>query len=152
RRPDFQPLEFLRQLREFTRAAGIALIFDEMITGFRVHLRGARGWSGVDPDLATYGKIVGGGLPIGIVAGRLECMGVIDGGAWDWGDRSSPRVPSTCFAGTFCKHPLAMAASRAVLLELRQQGPDLQARLNRMTAALSQRLNAVFEDRDVPVT
>jgi glutamate-1-semialdehyde aminotransferase len=57
-------------LRQLTQAAGIALIFDEVLTGFRIHPGGAQAWFGIEADLATYGKIVGGGLPIGVVAGK----------------------------------------------------------------------------------
>lgn len=64
RRPDLQPKAFLKELRALTQDAGIALIFDEMITGFRIHPGGAQAWFGIQADIATYGKIVGGGLPI----------------------------------------------------------------------------------------
>src|SRR5690606_38333640 len=69
RRPDRQPRAFLQQVRELTRQSGTALIFDEVLLGFRVAQGGAQAWAGVRADLVTYGKIVGGGLPIGVVAG-----------------------------------------------------------------------------------
>ena len=69
RRPELQPREFLHELRKVTEETGSALIFDEVVTGFRVQPGGAQAYFGVRADLATYGKVVGGGLPIGIVAG-----------------------------------------------------------------------------------
>src|SRR5262249_49084111 len=68
RRLDLQPGEFLRELRRVTQETGSALIIDEIVTGFRVHPGGAQGYFGVRADLATYGKVMGGGVPIGVVS------------------------------------------------------------------------------------
>ncbi|WP_177313503.1 aminotransferase class III-fold pyridoxal phosphate-dependent enzyme, partial [Burkholderia ubonensis] len=65
RNPSLQPVAFLKELRRITEEAGAALIFDEMITGFRVHPGGSQAMFGIRADLATYGKIIGGGLPLG---------------------------------------------------------------------------------------
>ncbi len=89
-RPDLQRKEFLQELRKLTAELGIVLIFDEMVTGFRVHQGGAQGWFDVQADIATYGKIIGGGLPISAIAGKAVYMDKIDGGMWNYGDRSSP--------------------------------------------------------------
>ncbi|HKX29145.1 MAG TPA: amino acid adenylation domain-containing protein, partial [Blastocatellia bacterium] len=150
-RLDLQPVEFLRELREITRAAGCAYIFDEMITGFRIHPGGAQAYFGVEADLVTYGKVIGGGMPIGVVAGRAEFMDGIDGGYWQYGDGSFPAAERTFFGGTFCQHPLTMVATLATLKELRRQGPELQERLNRRTTELAQTLNRYFEDEEVPI-
>ncbi|HVD60843.1 MAG TPA: aminotransferase class III-fold pyridoxal phosphate-dependent enzyme, partial [Gemmatimonadaceae bacterium] len=149
-RPDVQPGEFLRQLRRLTANEGTALIFDEMITGFRIHPGGAQAWFGVQADLATYGKVVGGGLPIGIVAGKARFMNAVDGGMWRYGDDSYPTANQTFFAGTFCKHPLAMAAARAVLTHLKASGPNLQQRLNEQTARFAEALVAEFTRLKAP--
>lgn len=150
-RPDVQPREFLLQLREITKKSGIALIFDEILTGFRIHLGGAQAWFGVDADIATYGKIVGGGLPIGIIAGKATYMDRIDGGMWSYGDTSFPPVEPTFFAGTYCKHPLAMAAARAVLKYLKSQGNALQQQLNERTSLFVEKLNTYFQEDAVPI-
>ncbi|WP_346293408.1 aspartate aminotransferase family protein [Sphaerothrix gracilis] len=150
-RLELQPRQFLHQLRQITAAAGIALIFDEMVTGFRLHLGGAQAWFGVEADLATYGKIVGGGLPIGIIAGKAAYLDKLDGGQWQYGDASAPQVETTFFAGTHCKHPLAMAAAKAMLNYLKQQGPDLQAQLNQRTAQFVNQLNAVLAAAGLPI-
>ena len=151
RHPELQPREFLHELRAWTQAAGIVLIFDEMVTGFRVHPGGAQAWFGVAADLATYGKIAGGGLPIGIVAGRAPFMDGIDGGVWEYGDASYPRAETTYFGGTFCQHPLAMASARAVLAHLKERGPSLQAEINERTSRLAATLNEHFAREEMPL-
>ncbi|MGS0897374.1 MupA/Atu3671 family FMN-dependent luciferase-like monooxygenase, partial [Burkholderia stagnalis] len=151
RRPDFHPREFLHALRALTREHGIALIFDEMISGFRLHPGGAQAWYDVRADIVTYGKVVGGGMPAGIVAGAAHFLDAVDGGQWRYGDRSFPQETTTFFAGTFCKHPLMLAAARAVLLKLIDSGPALQTRLNARTAELAARLNRIFTDARAPV-
>jgi acyl transferase domain-containing protein/glutamate-1-semialdehyde aminotransferase len=150
-RPEVQPKEFLHELRRLTAERGTALIFDEMITGFRIHPGGAQAWFGVKPDLATYGKIVGGGMPIGVVAGNAQFMNAVDGGMWRYGDDSYPAANQTFFAGTFCKHPLAMAAAKAVLTYLKASGPELQQNLNQQTARFSEAIAAVFERLSAPL-
>jgi glutamate-1-semialdehyde 2,1-aminomutase len=145
-----QPKAFLQQLRNLTRESGITLIFDEMITGFRIHPGGAQAWFGVEADLATYGKIVGGGLPIGIIAGKAIYMDAVDGGMWNYGDSSCPQAQTTFVAGTFCKHPLAIAAARAVLKYLKIKGATLQEQLNQRTLQFVNALNAYFEEDKVP--
>ncbi|MES2673086.1 MAG: amino acid adenylation domain-containing protein [Pseudomonadota bacterium] len=129
RYPEIQPLEFLKKARKICSEKNIAFIFDEVITGFRIHQRGAQGFYGIDADICTYGKIVGGGLPIGVIAGKKEFMDALDGGQWQYGDNSAPEVGVTYFAGTFVRHPLVLAAAVAVLNKLKAE-PDLQLWLN----------------------
>jgi glutamate-1-semialdehyde 2,1-aminomutase len=97
---------FLEHLRETTRAAGALLIFDEVITGFRLGPGGAQGRFGIQPDLTTLGKIIGGGMPIGAYGGRAELMDLV-----------APAGP-VYQAGTLSGHPLSMAAGSATLAEL----------------------------------
>jgi polyketide synthase PksJ len=151
RNPGLQPRAFLHELRELTKAAGTTLIFDEMVTGLRVHNGGAQAVFGVEADLATYGKIVGGGMPIGAVAGAARFMNGIDGGVWAYGDASYPKAETTFFGGTFCMHPLAMSAALATLRHLKREGPELQRRLNERTSQLAAGLNAYFEGEELPL-
>jgi glutamate-1-semialdehyde aminotransferase len=151
RRPQLQPHAFLHSLRALTSAAGSALIFDEVVTGFRVHPGGAQAHFGVRADLATYGKVVGGGLPIGVVAGTARFMDALDGGTWAYGDSSAPEVGVTFFAGTFVRHPLALAAARAVLPRLREAGPELQSALAARAAHLVGALQAEIDILGVPL-
>ncbi|MBE8998420.1 aminotransferase class III-fold pyridoxal phosphate-dependent enzyme [Nostoc sp. LEGE 12447] len=152
RRPEYQPKEFLQQLRDFTEEAGIALIFDEIVTGFRIHPGGAQAHFGIKADIATYGKIVGGGLPIGVIAGKSQYMDALDGGFWQFGDDSVPEVGVTYFAGTFVRHPLALAAAKAVLQHLKQSGPSLQQNLNARTDKFVAELMGYFEKVQAPFT
>ena len=151
RRPDLQPRDFVHALRAITTQTGTALVFDEVVTGFRVHPGGMQAVFDVRADLATYGKVLGGGLPIGIVAGDARFLDALDGGAWQFGDESRPEVGVTFFAGTFVRHPLALAAARAVLERLRQEGPEMQRGLNLRTARFAKRLNDIAEQAQAPV-
>lgn len=152
RNPALQPREFLHDLRKLTTKNGSALIFDEMITGFRFHQGGAQEWYGVKADLATYGKILGGGMAIGAVAGSAKFMNAIDGGYWQYGDDSLPTQKIVFVAGTFNMHPLAMAAAKAVLTEIKTQGTALQTQLNQRTEEFCKSLNEWFLSRNVPIT
>ncbi len=151
RHPSRQPAEFVRALRELTQRRNIVLMFDEMLTGFRPHLKGAQGFFGVTPDLATYGKVIGGGFPIGAIAGRADIMDSIDGGYWQYGDASYPTRETTFFGGTYIQHPLSMTAARAVLTHLKEHSPRLQEGLNARTDYLAATLNRFFEEEDFPV-
>lgn len=147
-----QPREFLHRLRDLTARHGIVLIFDEMITGLRVHPGGAQAWFGVEADLATYGKTLGGGVPMAALAARGRLLDGIDGGVWKYGDASAPVQETTFFAGTFNNHPLGLAAARAVLGEMKRQGPGLQEALNARTADMATRLNTALAANDVPLS
>ncbi|WP_018622747.1 type I polyketide synthase [Spirosoma luteum] len=151
RRPEFQPIDFLKQVRTITEDSGTALIFDEVITGFRMHPGGAQALFGVRADLATYGKVIGGGLPIGVVAGKSAFMDTLDGGHWQYGDDSYPQADITFFAGTFVRHPLALAAANASLQYLREQGPALQERLNAKTKQFADTVNIALVNQQLPI-
>ncbi|MDB6016434.1 MAG: Amino acid adenylation domain protein, partial [Pedosphaera sp.] len=151
RKPDIQPREFLHELRAITEKSGTVLVFDEVVTGFRCHPGGAQAWFGIKADMATYGKVVGGGIPVGILAGKATYMDALDGGNWNYGDDSFPEVGVTFFAGTFVRHPLAMAACWAVLNYLKREGPALQEGLNARVAKFVGELNSHFEAIQVPI-
>jgi non-ribosomal peptide synthase protein (TIGR01720 family) len=151
RNPDLQPVEFLRDLRSLADQHGFLLVFDEIVTGFRVHQRGVQGLLGLRADLTTYGKVLGGGLPIGVVAGAGRYIDVIDGGAWSFGDDSFPEADITASGGTMIKHALTLAASRAVLTHLAEQGPSLQEGLNRRTTEAVAEINDAFTHDGVPI-
>jgi amino acid adenylation domain-containing protein len=150
RRPEFQPVEFLKKLRQITEESGTALVFDEVITGFRMHPRGAQGLFGIQADLGTYGKVVGAGISIGIIAGKKHFMDALDGGFWQYGDASTPEAGVTYFAGTFVRHPLALAASKASLEYMKEKGPALQQSINAKTKKLADAMNATCEKNNLP--
>ncbi|WP_336243834.1 aminotransferase class III-fold pyridoxal phosphate-dependent enzyme, partial [Corallococcus exercitus] len=151
RRPDFQPREFLHQLRDLTQKSGSVYIFDEVITGFRMHPGGAQAVFGVQADVATYGKVVGGGMPIGVIAGKRPFMDALDGGHWQFGDDSVPTVGVTYFAGTFVRHPLALAAAKAALEHMKAAGPELQRSVSAKADQLASTLNAFFDEVGAPL-
>ncbi|MDB4951817.1 MAG: tycC2, partial [Gemmatimonadetes bacterium] len=152
RRLDIQPRAFIQEVRRITSEAGALLLFDELITGFRVLPGGAQAYFGVKADLVTYGKIVAGGLPMGVVSGREEVMAVFDGGMWSYGDDSYPTSQRTVFAGAFFKHPLSMAVAVSILEEIRRQGVPMYDALNGRTERLVDRINAFFEAERYPAT
>ena len=150
-RPDFQPKEFLYQLRQLTQETGIVLIFDEVITGFRMHPGGIQALWDIQADITTYGKAVGAGLPIGVVAGKATFMDALDGGFWSYGDASFPYAETTIFGGTFFKHPLIMAAAWAALNHMKNSGPKLQEELTQKTIKLANTFNTYFEQKQLPI-
>ncbi|AWN23713.1 glutamate-1-semialdehyde-2,1-aminomutase [Deinococcus irradiatisoli] len=130
--------EFLAALHR-VKAAGALLIADEVMTGFRLSLRGASGLLNLEPDLTCWGKIIGGGLPVGAYGGRAEIM-----------DFVSPIGP-VYQAGTLSGNPLAMAAGLATLREL-ERDPDIYTRLERYTAALGEGLTSLAAEAGLPLT
>ncbi len=151
RAPGIQPRDFMREVRVITENAGTALIFDEVVTGFRCAPGGAQAYFGVEADMATYGKVIGGGMPIGILAGKRKYMDALDGGAWNYGDDSFPEVGVTFFAGTFVRHPLALAAASSVVKHLKTEGPRLQIEMEERVSRLCQTLNRNFVKSGVPI-
>jgi amino acid adenylation domain-containing protein len=150
RHPENKPFDFIRSIRSITEQTGSAMILDEVVTGFRLAPGGVQEFLGVRADMCTYGKVIGGGHPIGVLSGKAQYLDALDGGAWRFGDDSAPEVGVTFFAGTFVRHPLALAAARAVLMHLRHAGGELQRELNRKTAAIAESLDSFFEERGVP--
>ncbi len=127
---------FLPGLRALTAAEGALLIFDEVMTGFRVHPGGAQALYNVRPDLTTLGKVIGGGLPVGAYGGRRDVMQMV-----------APAGPMYQ-AGTLSGNPLAMTAGIETLKEL--QTPGLWAGIERGAARLADGLSAAAEDAGVP--
>ncbi|MBF9034654.1 amino acid adenylation domain-containing protein [Rhodobacterales bacterium HKCCE2091] len=150
RRPEFRPAEFIRSVRQITERAGALFIFDEVVTGFRFGPRGAQDYYGVEADLVTYGKVVGGEMPVGVVSGKAHYMDTFDGGQWQYGDDSFPEAPVTFFAGTFVRHPLAMAAMRAMLQYLKSQPLLFWKTINAKGDRLAGTMDRWFEENDMP--
>ena len=133
---------FLQALREATKASNVLLIFDEVVTGFRLAWGGAQERYGVVPDLAVYGKTIGGGYAISAVAGAAEVIDLADPRRRDADDRY------TFFAGTFSGNPLAAAAGSATLRELSQ--PGTYDRLRAVGDRLAHGLQALLAERGIP--
>ncbi|MFZ5797402.1 MAG: glutamate-1-semialdehyde 2,1-aminomutase [Desulfobulbaceae bacterium] len=129
---------FLLRLRELTRELGIILIFDEVITGFRLALGGAQERFGIMPDLTCLGKIIGGGLPVGAYGGRQDIM-----------DTVAPEGP-VYQAGTLSGNPLAMAAGLALVRELRK--PGFYEALEEKSAWFAAGLQRIADNASFPTT
>ena len=128
---------FLEGLREVTRSYGALLIFDEVMTGFRVSYGGAQQYYNIDPDITTLGKIIGGGLPVGAYGGKKEIM-----------EQVAPSGP-IYQAGTLSGNPLAMAVGIETLKEL--QKPGTYEKLEETSAALALGLEKSATAHGVPV-
>jgi amino acid adenylation domain-containing protein len=150
RKPELQPSEFLKELRRITSDKGITLIFDEVVTGFRVLKGGAQEYFNIRADIVVYGKIAGGGMPIGIVSGKKEYLDIIDGGYWNFDDNSHPQSKITFFGGTFCKHPLTMAVCNAVMKKIIADADVIYPQINSLTKDFSERLNEIFKKYNIP--
>ncbi len=151
RRSDFHPRDFLVKLREITAKNDICFIFDEVITGFRIKVGGAQEYFGVKADLAAYGKVVGGGMPIGVVAGKSKYMDALDGGHWQYGDDSLPTVGVTYFAGTFVRHPLALAAAKGALEIIKNGGNELLDKINKKGDDFAEEMNLFCKLSGIPM-
>lgn len=128
---------FLKGLREICDEYGALLIFDEVITGFRLGIDGAQGYYGIRPDLTTFGKIIGAGMPVGAYGGRREIMEVVAplGGVYQ--------------AGTLSGNPVAMAAGLAQLTVLKEH-PSYYEELNQKSAAFFQKIQEILQGADLP--
>jgi len=128
---------FLEGLREITRTHDTLLIFDEVMTGFRVHPGGAQALYGVDPDLTTLGKVIGGGLPVGAYGGKREIMEMV-----------APVGPMYQ-AGTLSGNPLAMTAGIATLGKLKEEGT--WERIDQAARTLTDGIGAAAEEAGIPL-
>lgn len=149
RQPNLQPKEFLKKLREITTKTSTLLLFDEVITGFRNGIGGAQAFYGVEADLVSYGKVIGGGYPIGVFGGKAKYLDMIDhrGGLTEVGNVRS--WVST--GGTFNGHPLSVAAGSAILDLLESEGQEIYSRINEMTSVIVDKLNEFFENNNMDI-
>ncbi|WP_171136737.1 non-ribosomal peptide synthetase/type I polyketide synthase [Ruegeria sp. HKCCC1038] len=150
RRPEFRPHEFIREVRHITQKHGALFIFDEVVTGFRFGPRGAQGYYNIEADLVTYGKIAGGGMPLGVVAGKAQYMDTFDGGQWDYGDDSFPEAPVTFFAGTFVRHPLVMAATVQMMRFFKSQPAFFWKTIDAKGDKVAGTVDRWFKENDMP--
>lgn len=129
---------YLKAVRNVTRENDVLLIFDEVITGFRINMFGAQGYYGIDPDMTTLGKIAGGGLPIGIFGGRKDIM-----------DNVAPQG-GVYSAGTYNGHPLSLAAGLAAIEAIDHE--RVHRKVNEMGASLWQSLTDMLRQKKMDYT
>lgn len=134
--------EFLKGLREICDERGILLIYDEVITGFRLAPGGAQQYYGVLPDITVFGKILGGGFPIGAFCGRREIMERLNSLVYE-------RPNYSFHGGTFCANPITMAAGLATLKAL--EDGSIISRLNSAGEKVRETLKEIFEVKGVNV-
>jgi glutamate-1-semialdehyde 2,1-aminomutase len=132
--------DYLASLRTITQREKAVLIFDEVMTGFRVAYGGAQEKYGITPDLTTFGKIIGGGLPVGGYGGPTDIMNLV-----------APLGPMYQ-AGTLSGNPLAMAAGIATLKRLQEKKADIYPQLEAFSAKLVEGIAAAAKESDVPLT
>lgn len=130
--------EFLETLRRITLDYGALLIFDEVITGFRIAYSGAQGYYGIVPDMTILGKIIGGGLPVGAYGGRREIM-----------EHVAPEG-KVYQAGTLSGNPLTLSAGYAVVTYLRDH-PEIYPELERKAQRLALGMKSIFQEAGIPV-
>ena len=134
--------EFLQGLHELSHEREALLVFDEVITGFRLSPGGAQKFYGVTPDLAILGKIVGGGFPVGAIVGKREIMERLDATVYG--------RPHLCFqGGTFCANPITMTAGLTMLKKL--EDGSIIRQLNKRVAKLRAQLREIFEGNQIDV-
>ena len=132
---------WLKELEEVCREAGVLLLLDEVVTGFRLAFGGGMEYFGVTGDLMTWGKALGGGLPVGALSGRAEVMDLL---GKPWGD------PKGVFmGGTFSGNPLTMAGGVAALTHMRDNKGTLYPYLNEQGDRLAQTVNTFCEERQI---
>ncbi len=131
---------YLEFVREITKRDGTVLIFDEVMTGFRVSYGGAQELYKIKPDLTTLGKVIGGGLPVGAYGGPSELMNMV-----------SPLGP-VYQAGTLSGNPLAMAAGLAMLCSLRDNRDAIYSRIDRLSSKLVNGITEAAREAGVAIT
>jgi glutamate-1-semialdehyde 2,1-aminomutase len=148
--PQSETKEWLQELREVCRECGVIFVMDEVITGFRLAWGGGQEVFDLEPDLATYGKIIGGGAPVGAVAGRAELMRCFvqdrDAQSQAGFEPIRPVFAGTTFAG----NPITMAAGIAQLRHLREHRDEIYPYLETQSRRLADSINAFCESEGFP--
>ena len=135
--------EYLQLARELTERHGALLVFDEVIAGFRFRAGSLGALYGLQPDLATFGKIIGGGMPVSAVAGRRDILRLASRAA-------SQRVSFS--GGTFSAHPAALLAAKTILTYLAEHEAEVYPRLAQRGEQARQALTSAFQEAGIPVT
>lgn len=139
--PRLDNQEFLKGLREVCTECDVLLMFDEVITGFRIEYGGCQEYYGISPDVVTYGKAVGGGMPIGVVAGSKRVMNAFSG---------SDNTPPIFAGGTFNGHPLTMAAGIAILKHLKKNKEEIYPYLHKQGDRIATEINKFCSSKNIP--
>jgi len=139
--PRLDNQEFLKGLREVCTECDVLLMFDEVITGFRIEYGGCQEYYNIFPDVVTYGKAVGGGMPIGVVAGSKRVMNAFSG---------SDNTPPIFAGGTFNGHPLTMVSGIAILKHLKKNQKEIYPYLHEQGDRISTEINKFCISMNIP--
>ena len=138
--PRLDNQEFLQGLRDVCTECGVLLMFDEVITGFRIEYGGCQQYYNINPDLVTYGKAVGGGMPIGVVAGSKSVMNAFSG---------ADDSPVIFAGGTFNGHPLTMVAGIAILEHLKKNQEEIYPYLHEQGNRIANEINEFCSSNNI---
>jgi glutamate-1-semialdehyde 2,1-aminomutase len=138
--PRLDNQEFLQGLRDVCTECGVLLMFDEVITGFRIEYGGCQQYYNINPDLVTYGKAVGGGMPIGVVAGSKMVMNAFSG---------ADDSPVIFAGGTFNGHPLTMVAGIAILEHLKKNQEEIYPYLHEQGNRIANEINEFCSSNNI---
>jgi glutamate-1-semialdehyde 2,1-aminomutase len=138
--------EYLLGLQEFAKKNGSLFILDEIVTGFRISIHGAMSMYRLDPDLFTLGKIVGGGMPVGVVCGKKDVMSVVDPIR-----RKQKYKRCSIGGGTFSANPVTMSAGLATIKYLKRNKERVYNKLNKLGSEARKRISKVFYDAKINV-
>jgi len=147
----FDHKKVLKTLRNITKSNKVCLIFDEVISGFRISIGGAQEYFGISADLCIYGKVLGAGMPIGAVSGKKEYMNALDGRGWQYADDSASSIDVTNFAGIFVMQPLAIAAAQTALEILKDAGQKKIDELNSRSQNWVDSINFYCQKVEAPI-
>ena len=139
--PRLDNQDFFNQLREVCTECGVLLMFDEVITGFRIAYGSCKEYYGIEPDLVTYGKAVGGGLPIGVVGGRKDIMDTFSG---------ADDAPFIFTGGTFSGNPLTMSAGIAAIQYMKDNKDEIYPYLKAQGDRLGREINQFCKLENIP--
>jgi len=139
--PRLDNQEFLKGLREVCTECNVLLMFDEVITGFRIEYGGCQEYYNIFPDVVTYGKAVAGGMPIGVVAGSKRVMNAFSG---------SDNTPPIFAGGTFNGHPLTMVSGIAILKHLKKNQKEIYPYLHEQGDRISTEINKFCSSMNIP--
>ena len=140
--PRLDNQDFLNGLRDVCTECEVLLMFDEVITGFRIEYGGCQEYYNINPDLITYGKAVGGGLPIGVVAGSKRVMNTFSG---------AEDTPAIFAGGTFSGNPLTMAAGFGALEYLKENKDEIYPYLHSQGNRIAKEINKFCRSSNIPV-
>ena len=148
--PQRETREWLQELRQVCRECGVLFVMDEVITGFRLAYGGGQQVFDIEPDFATYGKIIGGGMPIGAVGGSAQLMRVFTASRSAQQERGFEPIRPVFAGTTFGGNPLSMAAGTAQLRYLREHKDEVYPYLEAQSDRLAERVNGFCQSEGIP--